>query len=124
MYDANNKVALCGERIAEALSKKGMRQSELCKQTGIPKSSMSLYLSGAYEPKQDKIYKMAKALDVSSEWLMGYDVPMMRLPWEEISPGEIQLTEGEEKMLELFRLIPEDQQQMALEMIRAALKSK
>ena len=55
---------------------------------------------------------------------MGYDIPKELTPWEEISPSEMHLTEGEEKMLELFRLIPENQQQMALEMIRAALKSK
>lgn len=94
MFDSTRKVATVGERLSEALTKKGMRQAELCRRTGVHSSSMSLYLSGAYEPKQDKIYKMSKALNVSSEWLMGYDVQMMRFPWEEMSPGETQLTEG------------------------------
>ena len=124
MFDSTRKVATVGERLSEALTKKGMRQDELCRRTGVHSSSMSLYLSGAYQPKQDKIYKMAKALNVSSEWLMGYDVPMMRLPWKEMSPGETQLTEGEKKLLELFRLIPEEKKQMVLDMIRAALTSK
>lgn len=124
MFDSTRKIATVGERLSEALTKKGMRQAELCRRTGVHSSSMSLYLSGGYEPKQDKIYKMAKALNVSSEWLMGYDVPMMRLPWEEMSPGETQLTEGEKKLLELFRLIPEEKKQMVLDMIRAALTSK
>ena len=51
---------------------------------------------------------------------MGYDVPMEK----EKSPGKLPLTEGEELMLEMFRLIPGDQQPLVLEMIRAALKSR
>ncbi len=72
----NEKIETCGKRIEKALMIKGMKQADLCKLTGIPKSSLSLYLKGAYEPKQDKIYKMAEALNVSEMWLMGYDVPM------------------------------------------------
>ncbi len=66
------------ERIKEALNLRGMKQSDLVEKTGIGKSSISTYISGAYEPKQRNIYKIAKALDVSEAWLMGYDVPMER----------------------------------------------
>lgn len=55
-----------------------MKQSDLVEKTKIGKSSISTYLSGAYEPKQRNIYKIAKALDVSEAWLMGFDVPMER----------------------------------------------
>ena len=75
----NEKTETCGKRIEKALMIKGMKQADLCKLTGIPKSSLSLYLKGAYEPKQDKLYKMADALNVSDLWLMGYDVPMRAL---------------------------------------------
>ena len=123
-YHPNTRIASCGQRIAAALARKGMKQSDLCKITGIPKSSMSLYLSGAYEPKQDKIYAMAKALDVSTEWLMGYDLPPARLPWEEKALEEPKLTEGEKALLDLFNQVPEDKKQIVLEMIRVALKTK
>lgn len=123
-YHPNTRVASCGQRIAAALSRKGMKQADLCKITGIPKSSMSLYLSGAYEPKQDKIYSMAKALDVSTEWLMGYDLPHVRIPWEEKSIEEPKLTDGEKALLDLFNQVPEDKQSIVIEMIRAALKTK
>ena len=95
-----------------------MKQSELCKLANVPKSSLSLYLSGAYEPKQDRIYAMAKALNVDEAWLMGYDVPMEK---EKISPEEPKLSEGEKIMLDLFRRVPNEQQQLVLQMIRAAL---
>jgi transcriptional regulator with XRE-family HTH domain len=66
------------ERIVEGLELRGMRQADLVEKTGIGKSSISTYISGAYEPKQKNIYKIAKALNVSESWLMGYDVPMSR----------------------------------------------
>ena len=111
----------CSERIAAALSIRNMKQSELCEKTKIPKSAISQYISGAFEPKQDRIYLIANALNVSEAWLMGYDVPMER---KEESPDKQELSEGEQLMLDLFRLVPEDRQQLVLDMIRAALSSK
>lgn len=68
----------CSERLSQALSIKNITQTELCKKTGIPKSAMSQYIKGNFEPKQDRIYLIAKALNISEAWLMGYDVPMLR----------------------------------------------
>lgn len=68
------------DRIRIALEMRGMKQADLVNATGIGKSSISTYLSGEYEPKQRNIYKIAKALDVSEFWLMGYDVPSERNP--------------------------------------------
>ena len=115
------KVSSCAHRIAEALIIRGMKQTDLCKLAKVPKSSLSLYLSGAYEPKQDRIYDMAKALNVSEAWLMGYDVPMGR---EKNTPEEPRLSEGEKMLLDLFRRVPEEQQQLVLQMIRVALESQ
>ena len=113
------RIESCGQRIAKALDIKGMKQTELCKLAKVPKSSLSLYLSGAYEPKQNRIYDMSRVLNVSEAWLMGYDVPMER---EKTSPEEPKLTEGEKMVLELFRKIPEDRQAEALDLLRVALR--
>jgi len=115
-------IARCSERIAKALSIRNMKQSELCERTKIPKSAISQYLSGAFEPKQDRLHLIANALDVSPVWLMGYDVPMERE--KKIPPNEPTLTEGEKMLLDLFKRVPEDQQQLVLQMIRAALGSQ
>ena len=114
------RIESCGQRIAKALHIKGMKQAELCKLAKVPKSSLSLYLSGAYEPKQNRIYNMALVLNVSEAWLMGYDVPMERE--KKSSPKEQQLSEGEKMVLDLFRKIPEERQPEALELLRVALK--
>lgn len=65
-------------RIKQGLSIRNMKQADLVEKTKIGKSSISTYISGAYEPKQRNIYKIAKALDVNEAWLIGYDVPMER----------------------------------------------
>lgn len=117
-----DRVATCAERIKKALYIKGMKQSDLCRLTKIPKSALSQYISGAFEPKQDRIYLMAQALNVSEAWLMGLDVPMER-QIKKTSPTESELSEGEKMLLDLFRRIPEDKQELVLGMIRAALGS-
>ena len=118
-----------------------MRQSELCDRTKIPKSAISQYISGAFEPKQDRIYLIAKALDVSEAWLMGYDVPMDRISGKNL-PTEPKLSEGEKiwlnlynqlsddtkvvfiKMMESFDKIPKDKQRFLLDAIRIALENQ
>lgn len=40
------------------------------------------------------------------------------------SPAEPKLTEGERMLLDLFRRVPEDQQELVLQMIRAALSTQ
>lgn len=110
----------CSVRLARALAIRGMKQSELCEKTKIPKSAISQYLSGLFEPKQDRLHIIAQALDVDPVWLMGFDVPMEK--GKESSPSEPKLTEGEALMLELFRQIPEDRQPEALDLLRVALK--
>lgn len=116
----SERIESCGKRIAKALAARNMRQADLAEMTNIPKSSLCLYLKDAYEPKDDRIYIIAKALRVSEAWLMGYDVPMEKV--EEKIPGEPKLTEAEQKMLELFRLIPVERQESALEVLEALLK--
>lgn len=63
------------KRLNIAMKNLGITQSELCTKTGIPKSAMSQYISGAFEPKHDRLFILARALGISEAWLMGFDVP-------------------------------------------------
>ena len=114
-----NRPSTTPERLKVALRMANMKQSELCQCTGLDKGAVSSYVSGKYEPKSDAINKMAIALNVNEMWLWGYDVPMER---EKDTPDKLKLTEGEEMLLELFRQVPVESQQMVLDMIRIALK--
>lgn len=64
------------ERLKYAMEQKGLKQSDLCQKTKIPKSAMSQYISGMFKPKDDRTYLIAKALNVDEAWLLGFDVPM------------------------------------------------
>lgn len=66
------------ERIKEGMEIRQLKQTDLVEKTGISKGALSSYISGRYQPKQNNIYLIAKALDVSEAWLMGVDVPMER----------------------------------------------
>ena len=65
-------------RLKEAMDIRGLRAVDLIERTGIPKVTLSYYMSGKTEPKADRIYTLAKELNVSEAWLMGFDVPMHR----------------------------------------------
>lgn len=109
-------------RLNEALIVRNMRASDLSERTKIPKGAISYYLSGKSQPKADRLHLIAKALDVSEAWLLGFDVSMER---EKNLPPEKQLlSDGEKTMLELFNQVPKDQQRLVIEMIRVALNKK
>lgn len=66
------------DRLREAMTIRGLRAVDLVERTGIPKGTLSYYLSGHTQPKADRLYLLAQALDISEAWLLGYDVPMHR----------------------------------------------
>ena len=55
---------------------RNMKQKDVSEKSGLHKAQISQYATGKYEPMQDALYKIAKALDVNVAWLMGHDVPM------------------------------------------------
>lgn len=61
----------------DILTKTKHLESELG--TKITKADLSQYVNDKVEPGQDKLYVLAKALDVSEAWLMGYEVPRERM---------------------------------------------
>ncbi len=75
------------KRLRFIIEEKNIRQVDLCQKTGIGKSAMSQYLHGSFEPKQQNLHALAKALNVSEAWLMGYDVPRTRKPSEPVFRG-------------------------------------
>ena len=65
-------------RIAEALSIRGMKQIELAEKAGVSKSSLNHWTKQDWQPKQKALFKMARVLEVSEMWLAGYNTPMER----------------------------------------------
>lgn len=93
------------DRLKKALDYKGVKPIDVCAKTGIPKSAMSYYLSGRSEPKANRLYVIAKALDVSEAWLLGYDVPIDRSEDQKENDALAELSERIKKDREFRRLI-------------------
>ena len=108
------------ERMKTALHLRNIKQSQLSQKTGIDPGSISCYMSGRYEPKGDKLLALAKELRVSPEWLSGRNVPMKN---DNSAVATEELTQTEIKLLELFRLVPEEQQASFLELGRVYANS-
>lgn len=70
------KNPITAKRLALALSTANMRPQDLANASGVSKASISQYLSGSHAPSNISSGKMAKVLNVSPVWLMGFDVPM------------------------------------------------
>lgn len=106
-----------GQRIRLAREQKNMTLDEVAKRCETTKQTIYKYENEIVTNiPYDKIVLLSKALDVSPSYLFGWEE-------KESSPSELQLTEGEKTMLELFRLVPEDKQQLVLQMIRVALNT-
>ena len=58
-------------RLCTAMRRKGISKAELARRTGLSKASITQYTKGDVKPKQDRIYILSEALNISPSWLMG-----------------------------------------------------
>ena len=97
----------------------GWTQEELATKMGYKsKSTINKIELGINDVSQSNVVKFAKVLGTTPAFLMG---------WEETDTDpqdDLQLNDGEKMLIDLFRRVPEDQQQLVLQMIRAALGSR
>lgn len=106
------------QRIKALRKEKGLTLEQVADVVGVGKSTVRKWETGMIaNMRRDKIASLANALGTTPEYLMGWDE-------KESSPSEPELTEGEKVLLDLFNRVPEDKQQLVLQMIRAALGSQ
>lgn len=110
------------QRIKSLRKERGMTLEQVADAVGVGKSTVRKWETGMIaNMRRDKISSLAKALNTTPAYLLGWEDDEGE---KKISPDELPLNEGEKALLELFRKVPEEQQQMVLQMIRAALGSK
>lgn len=77
------KTSSTASRLNEFMQENGLKQIDIinlakpfCSEYGVKlsKSDLSQYVSGKVEPGQNKLYILARALNVSEAWLMGYEL--------------------------------------------------
>ena len=111
-------MSIRSERIKALVESSELSYQELEKLTGIKKSSLQRYASGATTKiPLDVIEKLSVAFNVSQEYLMGWDA-------KENSPTELQLSEGEKALIKLLRRVPAAEQPIVIEKILSALDNQ
>ena len=108
-----------GENILRMRRQLGWTQEDLAKRMGYKsKSTINKIELGINDIPQNKIVKFAEVLGTTPAHLMGWTEE------QKIPPEEPTLSEGEMVLLDLFRRVPEDKQELVLQMIRVALGSQ
>lgn len=106
-------------RLQQIMRDRGLKQADILKaaqpyceeyNVKLSKSTLSQFVSGRNEPRQDKIFILSKTLGVNPAWLMGLDVPM--------TAGEDEPTDERTQLLN--RIIPLIKQ-MKIEQLKLAL---
>ena len=106
------------QRIRQLRHARGLTLEQIADVVGVGKSTVRKWETGMIaNMRRDKIADLAKALGTTPAYLMGWDV-------ETVPPAEPKLSKGEQALIALFRQVPEDKQQMVLQMIRAALETR
>ena len=109
------------ERLCYLCKQKGISGGKMCSELGLSRSVMTDLKSGRKKGFSAEIaQKIATYFGVSVDYLINGEEK--ESPEIKKSPSA-DLTEGEKMLLELFRKVPENQQQMVLQMISVALKS-
>lgn len=105
MHNNMKRVATAPERLREAMRDAGKKQIDLARETGLSHSTVSRYLSGAVEPRQDATHKLAVVLGVSEMWLWGYDVPKIRTSGQKKNDDLVQVIAKLRKDPEFFEVV-------------------
>ena len=107
-----------------------LSQKQFANLLGVDETTVIDLESGQNTLKKEMLYKICDVLQLipsniipQDEEDINEDTRYLLSRREQYTPGELKLTEGEEQLLELFRLIPEENRAMVLEMIRAAVKT-
>ena len=109
-----------GDNILAIRKQMGWTQEELAKKMGYKsKSTINKIELGINDIPQSKIAKFAEVLNTTPAQLMGWTSVSANA--QNKSPSKIELSEGEKILLDLFRKIPEDHQQLYLKILRSAL---
>lgn len=107
------------ERITDLCKQKGVKGGKMCTDLGMSKGTLTdLKMGRQTGLSAAKAQKIASYLGVSVGYLLGEEENQ-----ETKKSPSADLTEGEKQLLDLFRKVPENQQQMVLQMISVALKS-
>lgn len=109
-------------RLKETRRERNVSAKELGEVVGVNKSTIHRYETGDFKSiKTAVLESMARYLNVNPDYLIGASDNKHTVKEAEALMADI--TDDEKMLLELFRRVPVESQQMVLDMIRVALKN-
>lgn len=118
-----NKIDI-SERIKQGLEIQEMTQTQLANKANIDKGQLSSYISGKYKPRQNNIDALARALNVSEAWLMGFDVPRERVSGKTENKQISFTSEKSKEILEIYLQLSSNNQQRVLTYSKTLLSTQ
>ena len=144
-------MSLFSDRLKALREDYGLSLQELADKCGVSKSAIHLYEMDKRKPKREALEEMCCLFNVDMDYLLGksdiknaaanqlgynslyeawkdgqsltspgsyVDAVMKKMP-----PAEPQLTEGDEKLLKLIRLMPEEMKKQYTELLESTLRA-
>ena len=109
------------KRLRAVREERNVSATELAEATGVNKTTIYRYETAAFQGvKSAALTAMAEYLNVNPDYLIG--VSDTKRTVKEAEDLASSITDDEIMLLELFRRVPVESQQMVLDMIRIALK--
>lgn len=83
------QIATFANRLRAAASEQGYSLTELADRVGLSRQTISAYATGMRQPKPPTLAALAAALEVSPEWLSGYNVDKRSRPGPLLPPPRV-----------------------------------
>lgn len=124
--DIMKLVSNFNDRFKEAFKDRSV--TEFANEIGVSKQSVSAYLNGSRKPKKIVAEAIARQLNVSPAWLLGYDVSMERDYMlgrtENQQAHSCSASETERELISLITKLSPEQQELILAQIRGILANR
>jgi transcriptional regulator with XRE-family HTH domain len=84
VMEGDSRAREVGRRLFGVLKAKGWRKTDLISRSGLKQASVYEWLRGESEPRGDALTKLAQALEVSTDYLLGSDPT-----YDALTPGQV-----------------------------------
>ena len=112
-----------GDRIANLRKELDINQKELASKVGITEASLSRYENNLREPKSEIIVRLAKALETSTDYLLGVNDNTKISKEDKLIIENLSVSEKTKKLLEkIYSLEKEDREAIEKMIDNAYLK--
>lgn len=112
------KVSCFKDRCADLMSYFQIKQVDICNKTGIQKSTMSNFMSGVRNPRQETVAKICHAYNVNPMWLMGFDCGM----FDKSISEEVAIRDAE--IITKFNLLSKEDRDNVMRIVDSLISNK